>query len=45
MQHEMHLEDLEVDITSSIVGRRNHEVQEMLRDTKEFLGAPRKSTR
>ena len=41
----MHLEDLEVDITSSIVGTRNHEVQETLRDTQEFVEAPRKSIR
>ena len=26
VQQEMHLEDLEVDISSSIVGNRNHEV-------------------
>ena len=45
MQQEMHLEDLEVDILSSTVGSRNCEVQETLRDTQEFVGAPRKSTR
>ena len=44
MQHEMHLEDLEVDISSSTIGNKNHEVQETLRDTQEFLGARRKST-
>ena len=29
---EMHQEDLEVDIPSSTVGRRNREVQQTLRD-------------
>ena len=41
----MHLEDLEVDYSSSIVGNRNHKVQETLKDTHEFVGALRKSTR
>lgn len=45
MQKEMHLEDLEVDISSSTVGSKNREVQETQKDTKEFEGAPRKSTR
>lgn len=41
----MHLEDLEVDISSSTVGSRNHVVPNTQRDTQEFVGAPRKSTR
>ena len=45
MQHEMHLKDLEVDISSSTTGIKNCEIQETLRDTQEFVGAPRKSTR
>ena len=40
----MHLEDLEV-VSSSIVGNRNHEVPDTQRDTQEFVGTPRKSTR
>ncbi|KAH9292825.1 hypothetical protein KI387_042000, partial [Taxus chinensis] len=45
VQQDMHLEDLEVDISSSTVGSRNREVQNTQRDTQEFVGAPRKSTR
>ena len=45
MQQEMHLEDLEVAISSSIVGSKNHEVLDTQRDTQEFVGPPRKSTR
>ena len=45
VQQEMHLEDLEVDISSSTVGNRNHEVPDTQRDTQEFVGAPRKSMR
>ena len=45
MQHKMHLEDLEVDISSSIVGSKNHEALNTQRDTQEFVGAPKKSTR
>ena len=45
VQHDMHLEDIEVDISSSIVGSRNCEVEETQRDTQEFVGAPRKSIR
>ena len=41
----MHLEDLEVDISSSTVGNKNHEVPHTQRDSQEFVGAPRKSTR
>ena len=41
----MHLEDIEVDISSSIVGKKNHEVPDTQRDTQEFVGTPRKSTR
>ena len=41
----MHLEDLAVDISSSIIGNRNIEVPDTQRDTREFVGAPRKSTR
>ena len=41
----MHLEDLEVDISSSTVGNKNHEVPYTQRDTQEFVGTPRKSTR
>ena len=41
----MHLEDLEVDISSSIVGSRNHEVLDTQRDTHDFVGARRKSVR
>ena len=33
VQQEMHLEDLEVDISSSTVGNRNHEVPDTQRDT------------
>ena len=43
VQQDMHQEDTEVDISSSIVGNRNHEVQQ--RDTQELVGAPRRSTR
>ncbi|KAH9291809.1 hypothetical protein KI387_043002 [Taxus chinensis] len=45
VQQDMHLEDIEVDISSSTVGSRNREVQDTQRDTQEFVGAPRKSTR
>ena len=45
VQQEMHLEDLEVDISSSTIGKKNHEVPDTQRDTQEFVGAPRKSTR
>ena len=38
----MHLEDLEVDMLSSTFGSNNCEVQERIRDTQEFVGAPRK---
>lgn len=41
----MHLEDLEVEISSFIVGNKNHEVLDTQRDTQEFVGTPRKSTR
>ena len=41
----MHLEDLEVEISSSIVGSRNHEVLDTQTGIQEFVGAPRKSTR
>ena len=41
----MYLEDLEVDISLSTISSRNREVQETLRNTREFVGAPRKSTR
>jgi hypothetical protein len=43
VQQDMHQEDTEVDISSSIVGSRNREVQQ--RDTQELVGAPRRSTR
>lgn len=42
---EMHQEDMVVDIPSSIVGRRNQEVQATLRDAQEFVGAPGTSER
>ncbi|KAH9294783.1 hypothetical protein KI387_038371, partial [Taxus chinensis] len=45
VQQDMHLEDIEVDISSSTIGSRNREVQDTQRDTQEFVGAPRKSTR
>ena len=45
MQHEMHKEDIEVDIPSSIVGNMNHEVKKRHRDTQEIMGDPRKSMR
>ena len=41
----MHLEDLDVDISSSRIGSRNFEVPNTQRDTQEFVGDPRKSTR
>lgn len=41
MQHEMHQEDIEVDIPSSVVENRNHEVNKMCRDTQEIMGDPR----
>ena len=45
MQKEMCQEDIEVDISSSTVGSKNREVLDTQRDTQEFVGAPRKSTR
>ena len=45
VQHEMHQEDIEVDIPSSVVGNRNHEVKKRHMDTQEIMGDPRKSMR
>ena len=45
VQHGMHQEDIEIDISSSIVGNRNHEVKKRCRDTQEIMGDPRKSMR
>lgn len=41
----MHQEDLKVDIPPSTIGKRNHEVQQTLRDAHEFVGAPRIGSR
>ena len=45
LEQQVQQEDLEVDISSSTVGSRNHEVLDTQRDTQEFVGAPRRSTR
>ena len=45
VQHEMHQEDIEVDIPSSVVGNRNREVKKRHKDTQEIMGDPRKSMR
>ena len=45
MQHEMHQEDIKVDIPSSIVGNRNHEIKKRCMDTQEIMGDPKKSMR
>ena len=45
VQQEMHQEDMEVDVSSSIVGNKNREVQHIHKDTQEFVGTPRKSNK
>jgi len=41
----MHQRDMEVDISSSTINKRNHGFQQTLSVAQEFVGDPRKDSR